>query len=352
MGLRWISIFLCVAIEISGFFLDELIIHEVPQKGASSGPILSDLPSPLNDDLRGYFREKILQSLDQSVRVVRDKTISSPVPDELAAQFASGASIVGPSRTMAAHLYSIQTRVNSGGLLILVRGRVDSDRAAVVLKLEKEGAVRATRQRVAGGFTYQVTHFDDLTLHNRTRVFKTGFFPQFEREARMRGYVADEQRGYAAPHQIAEFFLGTFLGCKPAEDARVVTREFFDASQRFINEHVAAAEDKARYELALMAEMQSQTTQLDPRQFARRNFKSNDVRPFLEFLESRDLEPRVFDKNIDEIRSRVEQMAVEMVGGIRVSGPRDEWTRAVTVADRANGGARVTVDGKIKRLGK
>jgi hypothetical protein len=340
--------------ELAGFFVDELIIHEVPQRvpGGGPGPTLSDVPSTLTDDLRGYFREKILQSLDQSVRVVRDPTISTPVPDEMLAQFEADSSMVSPSQTMARHLYSAQTRVNPAGLLILIRGTLDAQPVAVVLKLEKEGAVRVRRQHVPGGQTYQITHLDDLTLHNRTRVFKTGFFPRFERVVRMRGYVADEQRGYSAPHDVAAFFLSTFLGCRLAEDPQVVTRRFFEATQRFINERVGPPDAKAAYELALMAEMQSQAAQFDPRRFATRHMSGADARRFLDFLEGADVELRVFDKDTKQIDGRIKQMAIEMVSGIRVSGPRDEWERSVDVAEHRDGGARVTVDGQIKRLGR
>lgn len=343
-----------MASDLASFFVDELILHEVPQRvqGGGAGPILSDVPSTLTDDLRGYFREKILQSLDQAVRVVRDPTITTPVPDELLSQFQTGASMVGPSQSMARHLYSAQTRVNTAGLLILVRGTLDGQSVAVVLKLEKEGAVRVRRQHVSGGQTYQIQHLDDLTLHNRTRVFKTGFFPRFERVPRLGGWVADEQRGYSAPHDVAAFFLSTFLGCKLAEDPQVVTRRFYEAAQRFINERVTAPESKAAYELALMAEMQSQAAQFDPRRFASRHLKGGDAKRFLDFLDETDVAIRVFDKDTKQIDGRIKQMALEMVSGIRVSGPRDEWEQAVDVAEHGNGGARITVDGKIKRLGR
>lgn len=343
-----------MASELAGFFVDELIIHEIPQRpdGGGPGPILSDVPSALTDELRGYFREKILQSLNQAVRVVRDATIMTPVPDALLAQFTPGTSIVGPSQTMARHLYSTQTRVNTAGLLILIRGTLGNEAVGVVLKLEKEGAVRVRRQQVQGGHTYQITHLEDLTLHNRTRVFKTGFFPRFDRLPRMRGYVADEQRGYSAPHNVAAFFLSTFLGCKLSEDPSVVTRRFFDAAQTFINERVAAPDAKAAYELALMAEMQSQAPQFDPRRFATRHLRGADQRRFLDHIEGADLELRTFDKDTRQIEGRIKQMAIEMVSGIRVSGPRDVWEQSVDVAERQNGAARVTVDGRIKRLGR
>lgn len=342
-----------MATELAGFFVDELILHEVPQRTAGgAGPSLSDVPSTLTDDLRGYFREKILQSLNQGVRVVRDPTISTPVPDEILAQFQGGSSLVQPSQTMARHLYSAQTRVNPAGLLILVRGSLQAQPVCVVLKLEKEGAVRVRRQQVTGGQTYQITHLDDLTLHNRTRVFKTGFFPKFDRVARMSGVVADEQRGYSAPHDVAAFFLSTFLGCKLREDSQVITRRFFDMAQQFINDRVTAPENKAAYELALIAEMQSQSPQFDPRHFAARHLKGKDAKGFLDYLEGGDVEVRVFDKDTKQIEGQIKQMAIEMVSGIRVSGPREEWKKSVDVSERGDGGARVTVDGEIKRLGR
>lgn len=38
--------------DLASFFVDELILHEVPQRGAGggAGPILSDVPSSLTDE--------------------------------------------------------------------------------------------------------------------------------------------------------------------------------------------------------------------------------------------------------------------------------------------------------------
>lgn len=336
-----------------GLFVDSLIIHEVPQpSGGGAGPVMSEVPSTLTDDLRNYFREKIIRSLDRGAEVVRDERIASPVPDELLRSFQDMTAFVGASQEMARFLYTTQTRVNPAGLLVLIRATVGDGDAAVVLKLEKEGAVRVHREQVNGRATFRVTHLDDLTLGQHTRVFKTGLFPRFERAKRMAGLVRDEQRGYGPVHEVAHFFLSTFLGCKLREAPEERTRRFFEAAQEFINTEVRSPDTKATYEVALLAEMQAQVPQLDPRSFASRHFARADAQRFVQYLETEGIAPQVFDKDTSRVATRIAQMALETTEGIRVSGPRTAWQKSVAVEEHTEGRARITVDGAIKHVGR
>ena len=64
--------------------ISELVVHEVPRRlsGTTGKPLLSDVPSRLNDDLRTYFLQKIAGTLRiAAFPVLYDPGTTSPVPE-------------------------------------------------------------------------------------------------------------------------------------------------------------------------------------------------------------------------------------------------------------------------------
>lgn len=121
--------------------VDELILHEVPVPpigGGGGGPTLSDAASPLDSDLRNFFQTKIRSSLmNEGLAVEKDPAVMSPVPDTLR-DLIKGDDLVKRSQEIAQHLYSVQTRQNSGGLLVVSRAHVGQTSTMAILKLERK----------------------------------------------------------------------------------------------------------------------------------------------------------------------------------------------------------------------
>src|SRR4051794_33745153 len=93
----------------------DLILHDVPLRPVGSegaGPALSEAASPLDDELRTFFQEKIRSSLaNEGLAVEKDTQAGSPVPD-IVAKLLGGDGLVAPSQVIARHLYDVQTRQN------------------------------------------------------------------------------------------------------------------------------------------------------------------------------------------------------------------------------------------------
>jgi hypothetical protein len=90
-----------------------VIVHEVPYHlatGASSEPVLSEVESPLDQEVRNFFRERIAGSLGSSAYDVEfNGSTTSPLPrlvlDGLSAKTTT---FVAMSQEMARHLYLCQ----------------------------------------------------------------------------------------------------------------------------------------------------------------------------------------------------------------------------------------------------
>ncbi|MDQ2914090.1 MAG: hypothetical protein M3T56_12645 [Chloroflexota bacterium] len=75
--------------ELVTLRIDQLIVHDVPQRLAAQrggAPVLSDVPSPLDADIRAYFAGRLTQTLARHASAVEhDPGTSSKVPEELVA---------------------------------------------------------------------------------------------------------------------------------------------------------------------------------------------------------------------------------------------------------------------------
>jgi hypothetical protein len=334
------------------FQLSSLVVHDVPQPGADGGLILTDAPVPLDEQLSSYFQSKITQSLKQhGLEAIADQTASPIVRDGVRQVLANDDQLVAISHTIAGHLDNSQTRRNSSGLLAVGIGTVDEGDVVAVMKLEREQGVRLRIERVGAGATVNLQFLRDLTLTDKTKVFKASLLRLEEagQAGTMYGLVSDDQRGREEGAGVAEFFLSTFLGCKLKTNPAKATLDFVLAAEQFINEDVESDERRASYQVALLARMQDQRRDLRPRTFANNNLQTHDRPCFLARIVEHGLDPdHTFEKDTSLAKTNGFRMVFEH--GMTLVGSREDLDQRVRVHGPAgiNG---VIVQDILKRMG-
>jgi len=337
--------------DIGTFFVNEVVIHRIPkarrgEKDASE-PVLSDVPSPLTVDQKNYFRKRIIRSLERPFQIVHDEDSGSPVPNGIVDFFATdGGAFVEVSKQMAQHLYAAQGGNSPAGLLAVIDGTIGSGtspgRCLAVLKLEMESGVEVKDTVVNGKPTVSV-EIQDITLAESTKVFKASLFPRCTGLADLSGRASDNQQGLTDTGEgVAEFWLGSFLGCKLRQTADVSTRRYLDLAEQFVNE-VADEERKMRYQLALIADLNSPSTTISPREFAQNHLDPKDRDQFERLFRDSDGTVSQFAKETTLVRSRLRTAVLVLDSGVQVLGPPHAVEEAVVVAD-----GMVTVQGSIK----
>lgn len=277
--------------------ITKLIIHDVPRKGPSGGgpgPTLTDIECDLTPTLRNYFTRKIVESLStRAVEVFPDPSQTSPVPGLIGDHFGpSNVGFVEMSQSQAKHLDSIQTAVNSAGLLCVAESQLGAQDSLCILKLEREGAVNLELESTGtdGGQRFKLQQLTNLVLSETLKVFKVGAFVQNgETLDSISGWVSDNQRGYSSPTEVADFFLRKFLGFKLRIDPKVLTQELFTATEQFINEAIIDRGVQADYTIALLAEMNSAKQSFDALDFATEHMTDPNASRYLNYLEDHDL---------------------------------------------------------------
>ncbi|MFY9586754.1 MAG: nucleoid-associated protein [Actinomycetota bacterium] len=335
--------------------LKRIIVHDVPQRRADdqdSKPVLSEIESPSDDTLRNFIRERVIESLQIGAFDVEfERTSTSPLPKLIDGQLDEPPkpSFVEMSQQSAIHLHQMQTGQNPAGLLVVLRGVLPTKPALGLMKLEREEAIRLALEERGGLHTFNLTYLRDLMLNKKTRVFKTGLFWRSGKKGKkVAGLVTDHQLGRDLERGIANFFLQKFLGCRLAEAPAVVTKRFWDRSERFINEELDDPERQRDYLLALTAEMTSQKTQVQPATFARDHIESKDRDHFKSFIAEVGV-GAPFVKDTDKIAGRIKQVQFEFASGIRLSGPADQVDEKVKMEQRPGGQTRVEFEDELTK---
>lgn len=335
--------------------VEKLIVHEIPRHfvhaATPSTPSLSDVESPLDQTVKNFFKEKMAGSLGSAAYEVElDPSTTSPLPDWITALLSRRPpDFVATSRDMASHLHQSQTGISPEGLLTVIQCRIGTGRGIAILKLEKEEGTRVRRQKVAGGQTLSVDHVRDLMLTGKTRVFKVGLFARVGGSSGpIEGLVCDKQKSYGSA--VAYFFLERFLGCALKELPELTTKRFFEATERFINDDVIEPETKARYQVALAAELSGTRTTVSPQAFANTNLDSSDRAAFIGKVNEAGISQPSFAKDNALVESHLRRIQWSFSSGVAVLASPDNIGREIQLEDLDDGRTRLQVTDELRDL--
>ena len=336
--------------------VEKVIVHDVPQKlsGTPHAVTLSDVESPLDTGLRVFFQDRIKASLASTAfNVVFDPACDSPTPelvlDHLGAQTTG---FVRMSRQLATHLDSIQTGVNSAGILTAVEGSIEGQLCIAILKLEREAGLSLQQSDVGGLVTFNIEHIRSLMLTDKTKVFKAGVFVQDGSSLdSITGLVSDLQRGPTPRTEVAGFFLRGFLGCRLREAPDVTTKRFFVESQAFINQKVDDPVQKTRYMFALVSTLNDNQRNIRPRHFAEQHLIGSDREQYIDFLEAAEVPTRTIEKDITLVMPQLRKTRWDFESGIALIGPPESFDEHVTIENLNDGETRTLITDRLTRAG-
>jgi hypothetical protein len=320
------------------FTVEQAVLHYIPTDRGEDpdeehpGLLLTDAVIDLDPGLQSYFRDKIASRLSsKGMEVIADPDQTPTVPDGVHAVLRTPDQLVQRSKEMAAHLYAIQSKVNSTGLLAVVLGKTAGAPCIALIKLEPERGVRYAISTVDGQHTVDLELLRNLTLTDKTKVYKTALLR--EDSGAIAGWAADDQRTTASGLQVATFFLARFLGCAPKLPAAITTYEFVRAASTSFNEDVASPKRRSRYQVALLAVMQDNTTTITPRNFADTHLDVGDRPAFLARVEEAGIPPTAtFAK--DTSRVNVSKFTMTFTSGnLTLVGDREALDSTVEIPD-------------------
>jgi hypothetical protein len=315
--------------KYAGLAVKRIIMHEILRGVARDAePQLSDVPTDTPEADRLFIQERIRKTLPKDARPIVEEPGLSAAPAQIRAYLqATDPDIVSASQILVKCLQGSQSPVSPGGIFVFAEAALDKKPAVLIAKLEHQEGVRATPTKLSTGeITFGVELLKDLLFTTGSRVYKVALFVGEEIENDiLHGVVVDRQM---AGSSLAQFFLTTFLGCQLAERADLLTERFYNGTQSYIN-GITDPEKKARYEVALLSEMQSQGETLSFLEFASHHLDVEDRDEFAHSLRGSGVPARTFTKDNKLIRNKISKIKLNTEAGVTVLAPPETLDNGV-----------------------
>jgi 37-kD nucleoid-associated bacterial protein len=342
-----------MTIKLSDLEIVDAVIHDVPRPETGEALTLTEAPVSLDVELETYFRDKLKESLQgRGLRIQADPDLPSMVRDSVAVILGDAARHVEASQAMAMHLYELQKKTNSPGLLTVIRARAADQDLIAILKLEREVGVHVLIDEEEAKRVINLEFLRDLTLTRKTRVFKAAVVELLEEgdPLTMQGLASDDQRSRTEGRGLARFFLHDFLGCQLSASAEKATKDFWIATQTFINDDVASPEKKGRYQVAVQAFLEEPEEDLRPETFIQRAIDLNDQPKIRQRVRDQGLDPGItVPKDTGLIARKISGFRVTFAHGMALVGAREDLEERVDLPNE-NGSGPTKIRDTIKAM--
>lgn len=345
--------------------LHELVIHKI-EHIYSSEPILSDLKSPISEEVDIYLRDHIFYSLEHEfarngvfTNGADGKTSMKSLCDEL---LAPPGRFVQQSRKIAAHLFDVMKgdgRISSGDLVVCTFSeKEDGPRWLALMKMDPQDSFVAEDDWVADKRRLVLKRVRDVMPMGELQ--KCAFvLPESLRDRRRDLIVLDQQTArYGARQLVASFFSKDFLQCQVGLNQREMTQTFMAATRDWIDSKKGVWSAKAVKEFkdSLSAMMKMRTIRVTT--FARaaiveQDEQSDYLEKLLQHLRAARLQDMVFKPDLgvlarppmvqfdgdDDLRIRIREDAVGP--GKTLSYTHNQATNTYTITIRTTNLSKV-----------
>jgi 37-kD nucleoid-associated bacterial protein len=224
------------------------------------------------------------------------------------------------SRRLANHLFAQHTGATSAGLLCVLSVTSAAKPGIAILKLERQEGAEIKFGGEEGRKVFDLDVLENLILTENTRLFKSALF--------LRNGPGDDDFDLGAcdsqgPEDVARFWL-SYLGCELAEEPRVITRRWYNASVDFANESITDPVAINDFYEHLHSELKSNRKKVSPRTFIEQCLPSTLRVPYQQFLEKQNISLQAFIKDVVEIKTRLHRKSLHTKSGISVTVPEEE----------------------------
>lgn len=314
--------------DLALLVINRLIIHDIPKhvKNDESKPTLANSETTLDDSRKAMLRDRLVRVIGaaSTYSVKLSDTGDSPVPpaiSELTSPSVEEEELIFRSQEMATYLHTQQNGAMSPGLLCVIAVSSGSSRGVAIMKLEREEGARLQLKEEGNKKAFEMSVLDDLVLTDGTRLFKSALF--LRDAIGIRAAACDSQTSSTPGADIASFWL-RFLGCQQAQDPRIATRNWFEATIDFINKEIDDPVKKNSIYEHTMSELNSNRSTVSPRKFMEDYLPKGARNKYSDYLLKQGIPLAAFRKNTEEIESKIRRRTLYTSKGFTVSAPEDQ----------------------------
>lgn len=240
-----------------------------------------------------------------------------------------------------------------GGLLLVFQGSVGSGNDGCVGFLKAEGQTGFSKQDTADGPV--LTFLQDLYLTPHQKLYKVGLVVATKKSnpAHLEVRVFDHNVASDEQRVAAKYFYDTFLGCEYVKTSKKLTKDFYDLTRDFIDEHIEDQVERYDYYNALVVELRvSKNQSLSTAKFAEAFMPKDLVDDYVSYMCDSGVPETDFHKDTSLIKYKLRRRSVSFSSGVKITAPMDGDDGLFKIGEPVEGYTRVDVKGEIQTMGR
>lgn len=345
---------MAITIDTGTIIINKVIVHSIPKHKKddyAQEPQYSEQESTLPDDLRIFFRDKVVQSLgsNKELRVCYDSDNVSPVSTYINQIINSdGEDLISQSKLMAEYLFKIQDGQNASGILLVIYGKINDKGTCIIIKLERDEGAQLELNPVTKSFN--IKNVKDLMLTRKTKIYKVGLFiDKLSFNVNYDGSTADLQIDPKNKKVVTTWFIEKFLGCIPVENPKTSTKKFYDYTTTYI-QTIEDPVKKAKYTQDINSYLQKNSLTISAREFANDYMETIDKEKYGKYLKEKNFRMSEFPKDNDYIDSKIKTITMVFANDISIVGKKGTFADNVKLENQNDGTTKAEIVSKVKTV--
>lgn len=341
--------------DYARMILSSIVMHQILRSEddatARFATRLTDEPVVMNEQDKAFLTRRFKTALSgRGIPINEDHSGAAVVPSSLRTIWSPDADFVVESKTMANHLASVQPGSALEGLLVVAEATVDGDELVLVAKVEHQEAMRIEPMvNAAGHNVFEIERLNDLVFGDLARIYKIAILSRAaSSQGMISGELVDEQNGRG----IAAYFLAKFMGMQLREEPAVLTERFLERMTKAINESTLAPDQKLDAQSALVAELRSNASSIEPERFISRHIPQGHGSEIRSLAQEVSTPMARFPKDTSLVASRLSRLRIDLDGDVVILTPPDSVGPGQSVEIDTEPGSenQVTVRGRLRTI--
>ncbi len=343
-------------LDLSLLLIERIIIHDIPKRRKSEveiRPDYSEQDTEIPDGTRSMFKDRIISGMSsvKAFNICFDEDNDSPVPALIKDIIDSEDDVfIGHSKSIADRLLESQDGVNTAGILLVIQGRLSENKVCAIMKLERDKGLQLSRNEATRSFDIQ--EIENLMFTQKTKMYKIALF--IDRRVfniKHDGSLIDFQIDIKAKKEIQTFFMNSFLGCKPFEDPKIATQNFYKFSKVWI-ETIEDKVTQAKYIQDLNSYIQKPQTTICAKEFAEEYFTDPGEKDgYKKYMKTKSFPyAKAIYKDNSLIEAKIKKITVDFENGVSIIGNKGTLDDNVSFSRLEDGTDKAEIVSKIQKV--
>lgn len=312
--------------DYSSLRLWDIVMHQVTVNPEKDGPkfvaLTTDAPVTLASEDRRLITKRFTLALAKGGSPVKEQTeTASPVPAYIRSLWSDDEDYIEVSRKIAQHLADCQPLTAGPGLLVLARAGLTDDENILLAKVEHQEAMRIEpRVNAEGQRVIDVERLKELVFGDAAKIYKIALLSKSASSlGSLAGDLADDQNGSA----IAAYYLSRFMGMQMRDEPAVLTERYLNGMGSVINASPLSPEEKADVQSALLADLRSNSAQVDLKAFIRTHVPVAHQRTLGDLAADLGIPGTSFNKETSRVKKKLERLRLDLSNDVHIVAPAE-----------------------------